>query len=88
VSYSQLSAGPLPAEPLKSSLNTVDQPDGGAGTSAGAIADPCAAPAARPACAAPAGAAEWAAAACAAGATVANGTKITMATALASASGR
>jgi hypothetical protein len=29
VSYCQADDGPLPAAPLKSSLNTVDQPDGG-----------------------------------------------------------
>ena len=32
VSYIQADDGPLPAAPLKSSLNTVDQPDGGPGT--------------------------------------------------------
>jgi hypothetical protein len=32
VSYCQADDGPLPAAPLKSSLNTVDQPDGGPGT--------------------------------------------------------
>ena len=32
VSYCQADDGPLPADPLKSSLNTVDQPDGGPGT--------------------------------------------------------
>jgi hypothetical protein len=36
VSYCQADDGPLPAAPLKSSLNTVDQPEGGPGTVAGA----------------------------------------------------
>ena len=38
VSYIQADDGPLPAAPLKSSLNTVDQPDGGPGTAVGAAA--------------------------------------------------
>ena len=36
VSYCQADDGPVPAAPLKSSLNTVDQPEGGPGTAAGA----------------------------------------------------
>ena len=36
VSYCQADDGPLPEEPLKSSLKTVDQPEGGPGTAAGA----------------------------------------------------
>src|ERR1019366_2285315 len=36
VSYCQLPDGALPAAPLKSSLKTVDQPDGGPGTAGGA----------------------------------------------------
>ena len=36
VSYCHADDGPLPAPPLKSSLNTVDQPEGGPGTAAGA----------------------------------------------------
>jgi hypothetical protein len=38
VSYIQLDDGALPAGPLKSSLKTVDHPDGGPGTAAGARA--------------------------------------------------
>src|SRR6266851_3285425 len=38
VSYCQLDDGPVCAGPLKSSLNTVDQPGGGAGTAAGKAA--------------------------------------------------
>src|SRR6202167_2714662 len=38
VSYIQLDDGALPAAPLKSSLKTVDHPDGGPGTAAGAAA--------------------------------------------------
>ena len=37
VSYIQLDDGPLPEDPLKSSLNWVDHPDGGAGTVSGRI---------------------------------------------------
>src|SRR5712691_2449015 len=36
VSYIHWESAPEPAAPLKSSLNTVDQPDGGAGTALGA----------------------------------------------------
>src|SRR5580692_6636947 len=37
VSYIHWVSAPEPAAPLKSSLNTVDQPDGGAGTASGAV---------------------------------------------------
>src|SRR5450631_3384935 len=36
VSYCHADDGPLPAAPLKSSLNTVDQPEGGPGTASAA----------------------------------------------------
>src|SRR6266568_9210184 len=84
VSYIHWESAPEPAAPLKSSLNTVDQPDGGAGTALGAASVPravavagaaaCAVAAARAAVASPscAAAAVWAAAAmCAAGAAAA-----------------
>src|SRR5205807_759849 len=40
VSYIHWESAPEPAAPLKSSLNTVDQPDGGAGTAPGAASVP------------------------------------------------
>jgi hypothetical protein len=43
VSYSHWESAPDPAAPVKSSLKTVDQPDGGAGTAAGATAEVAAA---------------------------------------------
>src|SRR5271170_1394859 len=46
VSYIHWESTPEPAVPLKSSLNTVDQPDGGPGTAAGAACAACAAGAA------------------------------------------
>ena len=43
VSYIHWEPAPEPAAPLKSSLNMVDQPDGGPGTAAGAVSEPRAA---------------------------------------------
>src|SRR5579863_4978722 len=48
VSYIHWESAPEPAGPLKSSLNTVDHPDGGAGTAAGAASAPRAADTAGP----------------------------------------
>src|SRR5690348_6837101 len=56
VSYIHWESAPEPAAPLKSSLNMVDQPDGGPGTAAGAASAPRAAAEASPACAAAAAA--------------------------------
>jgi hypothetical protein len=57
VSYCHAEDGPLPAAPSKSSLNTVDQPDRGPGTAAGAAAAANRAPAEDAPAAAVAGAA-------------------------------
>src|SRR6202041_3030940 len=50
VSYIHWESTPEPAAPLKSSLNTVDQPDGGAGTASGAVSAPGAESAVNPTC--------------------------------------
>src|SRR5690349_1802958 len=67
VSYIHWESAPEPAAPLKSSLNTVDQPDGGAGTALGAASAPRAVAVARADCAGAAACAAGAAAAEAAG---------------------